>query len=82
MISDALASESSKQDAADLGVSESQPAPIGAEAAMQALSIYDRMFFLRVAHSNAAQASLLKSSATKLAESQKLLGEISVLLRG
>jgi hypothetical protein len=39
------------------------------------------MFFLRVAQTNRAQASLLKTSAITLAESQKLLADVSNLLR-
>jgi hypothetical protein len=83
MMSDASASESGKQDsgAINLAGDEPQPSRIGPrEAAMRALRLYNRTF-LRVAHTNEAQANLMKSSATKLTESLKLLAEINDLLR-
>jgi hypothetical protein len=42
---------------------------------------YDSAFFLRVAHANAVQTRLMKSSTIKLAESLKLLAEVTDLLR-
>ena len=41
----------------------------------------DRAFFRRVAHTNAMQTKLMKSSTINLAESMKLLAKISDLLR-
>lgn len=68
--------------AIDLGARAPQPCAIRPrEAAMRALRIYHRMFFLRVAHADGVQAKLVKSSAIKLDESLKLLAEVSDLLR-
>lgn len=41
----------------------------------------DRAFFLRVTQSNGVLSDLMKSSAIKLAESQKLLADVDALLR-
>jgi hypothetical protein len=41
----------------------------------------DRIFFRRVVQANGAIIDLMKSSAIKLAESQKLLAEVDALLR-
>jgi hypothetical protein len=84
MMSDPLAFATSKQDRAAIDLDGSGPLPSAIsprEAAQHALRLYDRMFFLRVAQTNRAQASLLKTSAITLAESQKLLADVSNLLR-
>lgn len=43
---------------------------------------YDRTFFQRVARENEVQIDLMNRSVVKLAESRKLLAEVSDLLRG
>ena len=42
---------------------------------------WDHTFFLRRLQARGAQTDLMKSSAIKLAESQKLLAEVDALLR-
>jgi hypothetical protein len=84
MRSDAPAFESSEQDsvAIDRGARHPTACPVGRrEIATSAPRVYDRNFFLRVAHANGVQADLMKSSEVKLTESMKLLAEIKELLR-
>jgi hypothetical protein len=84
MASDAPALEPSKQDRAAIDPGARHPTALPfhrGETATSAPKAYDRTFFLRVAHANAVQADLMKSSTIKLAESLKLLAKVGDLLR-
>lgn len=70
MASDAPAFESGSPDSVAFDPHAYDPTP----------SWYDT-FFLRRAQARGAQTDLMKSSAIKLAESQKLLAEVDALLR-
>lgn len=84
MASGAPAFESSSQDNESVARGARPPSALrggSRETAMRARRTYDRTFFERVAHANAVQADLMKSSAIKLDESLKLLAEVRDLLR-